>query len=217
MSSQYARTSSTPLAIRRQASSLEDGPDVQRAAIAPSEFQGRWHNADVNEPSASRPGPDWLGGKGLLSWRWAFERIEAERNYWLVTARRDGFPQARPVWGIWSEAGLLLSVGHGGVQRTALMDGVSIPASAHVDSAHNVVVIEGALDRIAPYNGEQRTLATTLELDPDLLADAARRYGLKYGYPPDNKLLNFIIRPQVIYGWKDEDVKTATRWRFPSI
>ena len=40
--------------------------------------------------------------EGMLDWGWAAERLEASRNYWIVTAGADGEPAAAPVW--WGEA-----------------------------------------------------------------------------------------------------------------
>ncbi|MEX0875444.1 MAG: pyridoxamine 5'-phosphate oxidase family protein [Actinomycetota bacterium] len=87
----------------------------------------------MSEPRASRPTPDWLGGEELLPWTWAEENLAAERNYWLVSARRDGFPQARPLWGVWLDGSLFLSVGHAGLQRAGRLDGVERRVTVHVD------------------------------------------------------------------------------------
>jgi hypothetical protein len=171
------------------------------------------------EPIASRPSPDWLGGKGLLPWSWAVERLEAERNYWLVTVRRDGFPQARPVWGVWSHSGLLLSVGHGGLQRTEMA--AALPITVHVDSAVDVVIIEGMIDRVArnQYEAGSSRIEATYQVDPEETREATVRFNAKYSWnlEPDQNMLNFLVRPRVVYGWQAEDVKTATRWTFRDI
>jgi nitroimidazol reductase NimA-like FMN-containing flavoprotein (pyridoxamine 5'-phosphate oxidase superfamily) len=39
--------------------------------------------------------------EGTLAWSWAEERLVAGRNFWLVTADRDGRPHSLPVWGVW--------------------------------------------------------------------------------------------------------------------
>ena len=88
---------------------------------------------DMLDPIASAPSPGWMAGDEQLPWSWAVERLEVERNYWLVTARRDGFPQARPVWGVWSELRLFLSVGHGGLQRAEPR--AAMPITVHTDDA----------------------------------------------------------------------------------
>jgi hypothetical protein len=174
----------------------------------------------MSEPVASRPTPDWLGGSGLLPWSWAVERLAAERNYWIVTSRRDGFPQARPVWGVWRDEGLYLSVGHGGLQRTAARGTPAMPVTVHVDSAVDVVILEGVIDRVGT-NQYEPSVRATLEVDQSVHADAGRAYVAKYSSGPgaeslslDASLLNFLVRPRLVYGWRDEDVKTATKWTF---
>jgi hypothetical protein len=174
----------------------------------------------MDEPTASRPTPEWLGGAGLLPWTWAVERLTAERNYWVVSVRRDGFPQARPVWGVWHEVGLLLSVGHGGLQRTPARDTPAMPVTVHVDSAVDVVILEGVIDRIGTndYEGRQRP---TLTVEAEARNAAGDAYIAKYSAGPGAEsldlspsLLNFLVRPRTVFGWRDEDVKTATKWTF---
>lgn len=168
------------------------------------------------EPVASRPTPDWLGGKELLPWSWAVEHLTAERNYWVVTVRRDGFPQARPVWGVWDGHGLFLSVGHGGLQRTARQP--AMPITVHTDSAVDVVILEGIVDRVAPHRSGQ-TQELTFEIDAVTRREVVERYNQKYAwdFEPDGDDLNFLVRPTRAYGWRDEDVKTGTKWTFPPL
>jgi len=50
----------------------------------------------VRKPKVSRPHmPGYgipKGKKGLLSWKWAEQRLEKSHNYWISTARPDGTP-----------------------------------------------------------------------------------------------------------------------------
>ena len=170
----------------------------------------------MKEPKASRPtAPDWLGGDDLLPWTWAVEHLDAERNYWIVSVRRDGFPQARPVWGSWDDTKgvLYLSVGHGGLQRAGGQrpDGRR-DVQVHIDSAVDVVILEGTIERVAgkPRAGQH---AVTKPI-PSASKRIVERYNAKYDWDATASLLNFAMRPRVVYGWADEDVKTATRWTF---
>jgi hypothetical protein len=56
------------------------------------------------KPTASRPRFPGYGiaeePAGMVSWRWAIERLADSRNYWISTTRRDGRPHAMPVWGV---------------------------------------------------------------------------------------------------------------------
>src|SRR5438552_1782767 len=61
----------------------------------------------MSTPRASRPYmPGYgiapaKGGRGLLPWRWAKERLERGRAYFVSTAAPDGKPHVMPVWGVW--------------------------------------------------------------------------------------------------------------------
>ena len=170
----------------------------------------------LDEPIPSTIEPHWMQGGEPRPWRWAVERLEAERNYWLVTVRRDGFPQARPVWGIWSDLGLLLSVGHGGLHRTA--GGAAMPITVHVDDATDVVIVEGVVDRIAPYVSPEATVPATFEVDRSVLAPLVDRYNAKYSWDldRDGNGLNFLVRPHVVYGWHSTtEVVGGSKWVFP--
>jgi nitroimidazol reductase NimA-like FMN-containing flavoprotein (pyridoxamine 5'-phosphate oxidase superfamily) len=41
------------------------------------------------------------GGRGLLPWDWAVERLTRARNYWIATTYPNGLPHCVPVWGVW--------------------------------------------------------------------------------------------------------------------
>lgn len=68
-------------------------------------------------PKASRPYMpgygilDANGGRGLLPWDWAVERLTRSRNYWVATTCADGRPHCVPVWGIWLDAAFYFSSG----------------------------------------------------------------------------------------------------------
>ena len=166
----------------------------------------------MSEPRASRPtAPDWVGGDELLPWSWAVGRLTDERNYWLSSVRRDGFPQARPLWGVWHEDVLFLSVGHAGLQRADRPGAGGRPVTAHVDSAVDVVIIEGMIHRVAGTYGPADT-EVVAKIGDAVLARAGELYKAKYDY--DAEFVNFALLPRVVYGWRDEDVKTATKWTF---
>lgn len=164
------------------------------------------------DPIASAPSPDWMAGEEQLPWSWALDRLGREKNYWLTTTRRDGFPQARPVWGIWSEVGLLLSVGNGGLQRTAQQS--DMPVTVHTDDAIEVVIIEGVIDRVAGAD-------VSSAVDSAIKRDAMIRYNEKYSwdFDLDGDGLNFLVRPLVAYGWRSTPrrVEGGTKWTFPPL
>ena len=58
--------------------------------------------------------------EGMLPWSWADERLEASRNYWIVTAAEDGEPSSAPVWGVWVEGAVYF-----GTSPARARDGIS--------------------------------------------------------------------------------------------
>src|SRR5439155_21047863 len=91
-------------------SSLTAGPgrmtDGPRSAVT----LGRMASTPRSEPATH---PDWLVGPDTVAWSEVEERLRTTRNYWVATARADGRPHTRPVWGLWLEGGLVLSAGGG--------------------------------------------------------------------------------------------------------
>ena len=171
------------------------------------------------DPTASRPKPDYMATVEQLPWSWALERLEAERNYWLVTPRRTGFPQARPVWGLWEPEGLFLS--KWGLARTIHKS--ALPATVHVDNARNAVIVEGVVDRIATARSSETGAEPTLEIDHQRVVEATKRYCEKYGHtydPTTGPRLNALFRPEVVFAWREApngaEPDAAGKWIFPA-
>ena len=130
----------------------------------------------------------------LLPWSWASERLSVERNYWVATVTGRGLPHARPVWGVWHDDVLYLSVGAAGFRRVDERREVSV----HVDSAVDVVIVDGIAERIG---------------DGGVPSEAVSAYTAKYDMD-GGQWINFAMTPRVAFGWRDGDVNTATRWTF---
>jgi len=128
-----------------------------------------------------------------LPWSWARERLVAERNYWVSTVTSIGRPHARPVWGVFLDDALYLSIGAAGFRREDRQRHVSV----HVDSATDVVIVDGMATRVDAATAGDEASAT---------------YEEKYGMSGD--FLNFVVSPRVAWGWRDGDVNTATKWTF---
>jgi hypothetical protein len=163
------------------------------------------------EPKASRPTPDWVGGKGLLPWTWAVERLAGARHYWIATLRENGLPQARPVDGVWVNGVLGLSIGHGGVQRALQRQDGRFDGTVHTDSAPDVVIVEGTVERVVGRpRADRLPVSDPIAFD---VAHAVELYKAKYNEDiPD--VVNFAVVPHVVYGWSHDDIKIATKWTF---
>ncbi|MGH3081347.1 MAG: pyridoxamine 5'-phosphate oxidase family protein [Gaiellaceae bacterium] len=131
---------------------------------------------------------------GMLPWSWADERLEASRNYWIVTANADGEPSAAPVWGVWAEGAVYFGTSPSSRKGRNLARDPRVVV--HLESGDEVVILQGE--------------AEVKEVDESVL-DA---YEAKYGYRPPNTKL-FRLRPTRALAWLEADYpKTATRFDF---
>jgi len=80
-----------------------------------------------------------------LAWSWVEEQLETAGTYWLV-APTPGHPHPRPVWGLWHDQRLHLSVGSPTLLRAVDRE----PAvTVHLDSGTDVVLVEGTISPTA--------------------------------------------------------------------
>ena len=145
---------------------------------------------------------DASGGRGLLPWSWAEERLEQAHNYWLATARPDGAPHLMPLWGLWLDGRFCFSTG--GQSRKARNLALDARCAVSTERADEAVIVEGVADRVH---------------DPALLARFAAAYNAKYDWDidPGSTEPIFAVRPRVAFGFIEdsEDFNgSATRWRF---
>ena len=74
-----------------------------------------------------------------LAWNWVNEQLTVAGTYWIV-GRSEGHPHPRPVWGIWSDRLLHLSIGSQVISRTL----AAVPdVTVHLGSGVDVVIVEG--------------------------------------------------------------------------
>jgi hypothetical protein len=138
----------------------------------------------------------------LLDWSWVREQLEAAGTYWVV-ARPDAHPHPRPVWGVWIDDALWLSIGSPVVARQLTVD----PAvTVHLDSGTDVVVVEAvATDRpgtdVAP-----------------IVAAYDAKYDWHYtidDYGPLTRLEPSTVVAWRSAGWAGRDgFRQVGRWRF---
>src|SRR5881396_3397972 len=71
--------------------------------------------AKRKNPKATRPNIPGYGlpktKKGLLSWRWAEDRLRKSRQYWIATTGPEGRPHVMVVWALWLNGSLYFSTG----------------------------------------------------------------------------------------------------------
>jgi nitroimidazol reductase NimA-like FMN-containing flavoprotein (pyridoxamine 5'-phosphate oxidase superfamily) len=166
---------------------------------------------ELTTPKSSRPYmPGYgilhaTGGRGLLPWDWAVERLTKSRNYWVATTCADGRPHCVPVWGVW------------------LGDAFYFSSGAKSRKARNLAANPNCV--VCPEDGIQ---AVSLEGSAEKITDAetirlfVEAYNPKYEW--DLKVETVLdmgpilaVRPRKVIGvdaTPGEFQGSATRWQF---
>jgi hypothetical protein len=138
----------------------------------------------------------------LLAWADVQRQLEDAGTYW-VTGRGPGHPHPRPVWGVWVDDSLRLSLGSPVLRRELAADPT---VTVHLESGTNVVIVEGMASEL---RGD--------EVAPSLAA-YDRKYDWKYDAEQYGPLT--LVRPAAVLAWHAagpagrDGFKKASRWRF---
>lgn len=136
-------------------------------------------------------------GSGLLKWDFVSTRMEASRNYWIVSASTDGLPHAAPIWGLWHQDTFYFSTDRH--SRKGKNVSAQPAVVIHLESGDEAVIIEG---KAVPVD------------ESTLLVELDHLYFRKYSYHFDAGVAYKVI-PRVALAWLEKDfVGTATRWEF---
>ena len=172
-------------------------------------MDGEQRGGRAPQPRAERPFMPGYGlepadgGKGLLPWRWAEERLAAAHNYWVATTRPDGRPHVMAVWGLWLDGAFYFSTGR--ESRKARNLAANPYCVVCTERADEAVIVEGVASEAT---------------DPADLRRFAAAYKEKYHWEMDPEAgPYFVVRPAVVFGFiehGDQFTQTATRWTFPS-
>jgi hypothetical protein len=137
-----------------------------------------------------------------LDWGWVDGQLEAAGIYWVV-AEAAGVPHPRPLWGLWVDHRLHLSIGSPVINRQlAARDGPAL--TAHLESGTDVVILEG-------------TVAGTTD-DPALLERYDAKYDWNYTVEEYGPLTSVV--PTTVIAWRSagwagrESFRTASKWGF---
>lgn len=135
-----------------------------------------------------------------LAWSWVDERLTAAGTYWTI-ARGGSHPHPRPVWGIWAEQRLHLSIG------SPVISGLLAAApdvTVHLDSGVDVVIVEGRV------GGKTE--------DQELYDAYNKKYDWNYStdeYGPLTTIVPTTVLAWRSAGWAGRDGFQQTgRWRF---
>ena len=161
----------------------------------------------VVAPRASRPympgygivPPD--GGRGLLPWSWAEERLARSTEYWVATVGADR-PHLTPVWGVWQDGAVWFSCSPD--SRKARHLALNPACTVATSDPHEPVVVEGRADAV----GDPAAVAA-------FAAWADGKYGTSYGVGFYAANACFRVRAARVIGLDDADFTgTPTRWLF---
>ena len=119
----------------------------------------------------------------LLEWERVDAQLTEAGTYW-VTARAPGHPHPRPVWGIWSERTLTLSIGSLVLARAV---GQDPRITVHLESGTDVVIVEGTARLLS---------------EPDVQSVDA--YNAKYAWAYTYEEYGALTRvdPNVVIAWR---------------
>lgn len=149
--------------------------------------------------------PEWEP----LPWSWAAERLEANRNFWVVTVSADGRPHALPVWGVWDDDEGRFAFSCSPRARKARNLAGNPHAVVMTDDTVECLSVEGQADSVTDEERQarwvERYLAKYQPLAPDLSADFLRQH-LMLEFVPE--------RAFAVIEREDEFATRATRWVF---
>jgi general stress protein 26 len=149
---------------------------------------------NVEEPGAALP------------WELVSKLLSEARNYWLITATKDGRPHAAPVWAIWDDGRLFFSTARN--SRKGLNIESNPRVVVHLDHEQAAVILDGIAERVTDEAAIERFARAVDEKyawdgDMDaLLAD------------PNNGV--YAVHPHIAFSFGEDLGQTATRWEFPN-
>ena len=144
--------------------------------------------------------------KGLLTWKWADDRLRKSHNYWITTVKPDGSPHTMIVWGLWLDRQFLFSTGQHSRKARNLAGNPGCVVCT--EKANEAVVVEGMAEVLS---------------DTTLLRTFLKLYRRKYTWEMPSfeddilslKEPTFAVRPKVAFGLYEKNfASAATRWIF---
>lgn len=147
-----------------------------------------------------------------LEWSWVERKLITSSSYWLVTTKPNaGGPHTRPVWGVYYDGTIWFSTGRSSIKGQNLA--VDPRCVIHVESADDVVIIDGVAELVAPWEDV---------FAGDHSRAVLRRYMQKYvmtesELSPQGELSDaalYRVWPKVVNAWLEGAYPTTqSRWR----
>lgn len=155
----------------------------------------------VLNPKASRPYIPEYGipdtEDGMIDWSWVETQMKPALVYWLASVNPNGTPHTVPTWGAWVQGKLYFGGGDKTRHTRNLTHNPN--AVAHLESGHEVVIMEGSAQRIVFADLDHAIQA-------EITADYVQKYGAGEG-------ANFAFTPRKAFAWTTFPT-TPTRFTF---
>jgi hypothetical protein len=166
------------------------------------------------KPKSSRihaPGYGFpTSAKGLLSWRWAEQRLKKSHNYWIITIKPGppAQPHAMVIWGLWQDGQFLFITGAES-RKTK-----NLAANSHcivsTEDASEAVVVEGVAKLV------------DVETRRKLIPIYEKKYKYSLASMRDDILSMkepvYAVRPSVAFALPEKSFQTkSTRWKFQQV
>jgi len=155
------------------------------------------------EPTAERLTMYGQPGEGdALDWSWVDEQLRAASVYWITTPG-GRHPHARPVWGVWADDRLYLSIGSPSINAALASP---TPVTVHLGGDVDVVILEGI--SAGSSEAEHAVRAYNTKYDWNYVA---REYG------PFT-----VVTPSKVIAWRSagwagrDGFQSTGRWRYPT-
>ncbi len=117
-----------------------------------------------------------------LRWSWVDGQLAAAGPFWVVPVGGP-VPHPCPVWGLWAQGRLHLSIGSPTIARRT---GPGSPVTVHLESGTDVVIVEGEVE------GQ-----TT---DPEVIRGYRTKYGSPYDVDEHGPLTT--VAPRRVLAWR---------------
>lgn len=139
-------------------------------------------------------------------WNQVKSRLIDSRSYWISLCDRTSRPYTRPVWGVWQYSAFWYSTGSRAIRTLEVNTG----ASLHLESADDVVIVEGTTRVVSETALMQQFVDAYNEKYSWALRILAPGVADEYG--ASGKVV--VVEADRIYAWQASDLQTATCWEF---
>ena len=143
-----------------------------------------------------------------IEWAEVEAQLRAAFNYWLSTTRPTGAPHAVPIWGLWHEGAFYF---YTEPQTQKVKNLTAHPdAVLHLESADDVVIVEGPTTVVPPGSAEWAAV------DAGLFAkykDPASGAGLRLADAAHDPVV-YKLQPRHVRAWAGGNCFAQAHWHF---